>query len=75
MGFEHERQLILFLLIVCLVKYALDRLPRAKSVGLYASYTNFEKQFGDRAGIEATVLGKRRIQYVESWPSWGNPLL
>ncbi|PLW18900.1 hypothetical protein PCASD_22035 [Puccinia coronata f. sp. avenae] len=46
-------------------KYALDRLPRSKSVGLYASYTNFEKQFGDRAGIEATVLGKRRIQYEE----------
>ncbi|KAI9626138.1 hypothetical protein H4Q26_015884 [Puccinia striiformis f. sp. tritici PST-130] len=46
-------------------KYALDRLPRSKSVGLYASYTNFEKQFGDRAGIESTVLGKRRIQYEE----------
>ncbi|CAH7687238.1 hypothetical protein BY996DRAFT_6434315 [Phakopsora pachyrhizi] len=46
-------------------KYALDRLPRSKSVGIYASYTNFEKQFGDRAGIESTVLGKRRIQYEE----------
>lgn len=46
-------------------KFALDRLPRSKSVGLYASYTNFEKQFGDRAGIESTVLAKRRIQYEE----------
>ncbi|EGG07224.1 uncharacterized protein MELLADRAFT_43256 [Melampsora larici-populina 98AG31] len=52
-------------------KYALDRLPRSKSVGLYASYTNFEKQFGDRAGIEATVLGKRRIQYEEELANGG----
>jgi hypothetical protein len=43
----------------------LDRLPRSKSANLYASYTTFEKQFGDRAGIETTVLGKRRIQYEE----------
>jgi crooked neck len=32
---------------------------------LYAAYTTFEKQFGDRSGIEDTVLGKRRIQYEE----------
>ena len=25
----------------------------------------FEKQYGDRSGIESTVLGKRRIQYEE----------
>jgi crooked neck len=43
----------------------LERLPRSKSANLYAAYTTFEKQFGDRAGIETTVLGKRRIQYEE----------
>lgn len=46
-------------------KYALERLPRSKSQGIYSSYTRFEKQFGDRQGIEDTVLGKRRIQYEE----------
>ena len=46
-------------------KFALARLPRSKSASLYASYTRFEKQHGDRAGVELTVLGKRRIQYEE----------
>jgi crooked neck len=32
---------------------------------VYASYTKFEKQHGDRSGVELTVLGKRRIQYEE----------
>lgn len=46
-------------------KFALARLPRSKSANLYTSYTRFEKQHGDRAGVESTVLGKRRIQYEE----------
>lgn len=32
---------------------------------MYAAYTRFEKQHGDRSGVELTVLGKRRIQYEE----------
>lgn len=48
-----------------LYQFALDRLPRSHSVGLYSSYSSFEKQHGDRSGIETTVLGKRRIQYEE----------
>ncbi|ORY92420.1 hypothetical protein BCR35DRAFT_348818 [Leucosporidium creatinivorum] len=55
---EYERARVIY-------KFALDRLPRSRSTQLYASYTNFEKQFGDRSGIETTVLGKRRIQYEE----------
>ncbi|WOO82061.1 Pre-mRNA-splicing factor CLF1 [Vanrija pseudolonga] len=46
-------------------KFALARLPRSKSANLYAAYTKFEKQHGDRSGVELTVLGKRRIQYEE----------
>ncbi|KAI5451636.1 NineTeen Complex (NTC) component [Naganishia albida] len=46
-------------------KFALARLPRSKSINLYTAYTRFEKQHGDRAGVESTVLGKRRIQYEE----------
>jgi crooked neck len=33
---------------------------------VYAAYTAFEKQHGDRAGIEAVVLGKRRLHYEEA---------
>jgi crooked neck len=55
---EYERARVIY-------KYALDRLPRSKSAGLYSAYTLFEKQFGDRSGIESTVLGKRRIEYEE----------
>ncbi|CAD6890658.1 unnamed protein product [Tilletia controversa] len=55
---EYERARMIY-------KFALERLPRSKSTGIYASYTRFEKQFGDRQGVEDTVLGKRRIQYEE----------
>jgi len=46
-------------------QFALSRLPRSKSSGLYAAYTKFEKQHGTRSTLESTVLGKRRIQYEE----------
>ncbi|KAJ7940478.1 pre-mRNA-splicing factor CLF1 [Mycena leptocephala] len=46
-------------------KFALGRIPRSKSVALYAAYTKFEKQHGTRTTLESTVLGKRRIQYEE----------
>jgi crooked neck len=46
-------------------KYALDRLPRSKSMGLHKAYTTFEKQFGDREGLENVILSKRRVQYEE----------
>ncbi|KAF9869797.1 pre-mRNA-splicing factor clf1 [Colletotrichum karsti] len=44
-------------------KYALDRLPRSKSMLLHKAYTTFEKQFGDRDGVEDVVLSKRRVFY------------
>jgi len=46
-------------------KYALDLLPRSKSQDLYQAYTTFEKQFGDRDGVEDVLIGKRRILYEE----------
>ena len=46
-------------------KYALDRLPRSKAVTLHKAYTTFEKQFGDREGVEDVILSKRRVQYEE----------
>ncbi|CAG8068000.1 unnamed protein product [Penicillium salamii] len=55
---EYERARAIF-------KYALDRLPRSKSMVLHKAYTTFEKQFGDREGVEDVVLSKRRVQYEE----------
>ncbi|KAL0579010.1 NineTeen Complex (NTC) component [Marasmius crinis-equi] len=55
---EYERARVIY-------KFALERIPRSKSAGLYASYTKFEKQHGNRTSLESTVLGKRRIQYEE----------
>lgn len=46
-------------------KYALDRLPRSKAAILHRAYTTFEKQFGDREGVEGVILSKRRVQYEE----------
>ena len=46
-------------------KYALDRLARSKSLALHKAYTTFEKQFGDREGVEDVILSKRRVQYEE----------
>ncbi|KAI9030822.1 hypothetical protein CLU79DRAFT_357676 [Phycomyces nitens] len=55
---EFERARVIF-------KYGLDRLPKSKSESLYNQYTNFEKQYGDKEGIENVVVGKRRVQYEE----------
>ncbi|KAG9292001.1 hypothetical protein G9A89_017900 [Geosiphon pyriformis] len=55
---EFERSRVIY-------KYALEKLPRSKSEALYNAYTHFEKQYGDKQGIEDVVVGKRRLQYEE----------
>jgi len=55
---EYERARVIY-------QYALDRLPRSKSQLLHKSYTTFEKQFGEREGVEDVILSKRRVQYEE----------
>lgn len=55
---EYERSRAIY-------KYALDRLPRSKSMGLHKAYTTFEKQFGDQDGVEDVVLSKRRVYYED----------
>ncbi|KAF2266869.1 TPR-like protein [Lojkania enalia] len=46
-------------------KFALDRMPRSKSATLHKIFTQFEKQYGDREGIEDVILSKRRVHYEE----------
>lgn len=55
---EYERARVIY-------KYALDRLPRSKSIALHQAYTTFEKQFGEREGVEDVILSKHRVQYEE----------
>ncbi|PHJ23934.1 crooked neck family 1 protein isoform [Cystoisospora suis] len=44
---------------------ALERLPKGESDVLYEKYVTFQKQFGDKEGIEDTVLSKRAFVYEE----------
>ena len=44
-------------------RLALELLPKSESKTLYDRYTSFEKQRGDRKGIESVVVAKRRQQY------------
>ncbi|KAG2627457.1 hypothetical protein PVAP13_3KG126430 [Panicum virgatum] len=46
-------------------KYALDRVPKGRAEELYRKFLAFEKQFGDREGIEDAIVGKRRFQYED----------
>jgi len=46
-------------------KYALDHIPKAQATRLYKRFVTFEKQHGDRDGIEDVIVAKRRFQYEE----------
>jgi crooked neck len=46
-------------------KFALDRMPRSKAINLHKAFTTFEKQYGDRDGIENVIMSKRRVHYEE----------
>jgi len=52
-------------------KYALDHLPKQQAQALYARFVTFEKQHGDRAGIEDVVLSKRRCGWGWGWGGGG----
>mmetsp|Transcript_45792 Transcript_45792/g.108601 ORF Transcript_45792/g.108601 Transcript_45792/m.108601 type:complete len:688 (-) Transcript_45792:8-2071(-) len=55
---EYERARAIF-------KYALDSIPKSAAEDLYAAFVAFEKQHGDREGIEDVIVSKRRFQYEE----------
>ena len=45
--------------------FALDNLPKEKARRVFQTFASFEKQHGDRQGIEDVVLGKRRVTYED----------
>jgi crooked neck len=46
-------------------KYALDNVPKDLAKDIYKRFNEFEKQHGDRKGIEDVITGKKRFQYEE----------
>ena len=46
-------------------KYALEHIPKQEAQHLFKAYTQFEKRYGDRAGIEDVIISKRKFQYEE----------
>ncbi len=46
-------------------KYALEHIPKQEAQELFRAYTQFEKKYGDRAGIEDVIISKRKFQYEE----------
>ncbi|KAK9455174.1 hypothetical protein V1511DRAFT_458942 [Dipodascopsis uninucleata] len=48
-----------------LYKYGLDTISRSRSMWLYNEYSAFEKQYGDKEGVEDVVFKKRKVIYEE----------
>ena len=48
----------------CIYKFALDHKPEGGAEDLYRKFVAFEKQYGDKEGIEDAIVGKRRFQYT-----------
>ena len=55
---EYERSRAIY-------KYALDNIPKSKAQEIYNKFISFEKQHGDKIGIEDAIINKRRFQYEE----------
>ncbi|KAG5582245.1 hypothetical protein H5410_052872 [Solanum commersonii] len=49
----------------CIYKFALDHIPKGRAEDLYSRFVAFEKQYGDREGIEDAIVGKSRFQYED----------
>ena len=53
---EHERARAIF-------KYGIDNLPSTRTEEIFKHYTQHEKKFGERVGIEDVIISKRKTQY------------
>ncbi|KAL3827898.1 hypothetical protein ACJIZ3_016700 [Penstemon smallii] len=46
-------------------KLALDCIPKGKAEELYKKFVAFEKQYGDKEGVEDAIVGKKRFEYED----------
>jgi len=53
---QHERARVIY-------QFGLERLPAERRAELAKQHAQHEKRFGERAGIESVVVGRRRQQY------------
>lgn len=56
---EYERARVVY-------QFGLDKIPKAKAKELFSVYTQFEKKFGSRSGVESVIVSKRTFQYEEA---------
>lgn len=49
----------------CIYKFALDHIPKGRAEEVYKKFVAFEKQYGDREGIDDAIVGKRRFEYED----------
>ncbi|KAL9224680.1 hypothetical protein vseg_000692 [Gypsophila vaccaria] len=49
----------------CIYKFALDHIPKGRAEEVYKKFVAFEKQYGDKGGIDDAILGKTRFQYED----------
>jgi crooked neck len=56
--FKHERARVIY-------RYALDALPKDKTAEVFKAFTQHEKRYGERAGIETAIVSKRRAHYEQ----------
>eukprot|EP01061_Rhynchopus_euleeides_P016507 TRINITY_DN27825_c0_g1_i1.p1 TRINITY_DN27825_c0_g1~~TRINITY_DN27825_c0_g1_i1.p1 ORF type:complete len:664 (+),score=248.53 TRINITY_DN27825_c0_g1_i1:99-2090(+) len=46
-------------------RIALDRITKDQAPELYETYLNFEKQYGEREGIEQALVSRKRFEYQQ----------
>ncbi|KAG7605086.1 HAT (Half-A-TPR) repeat [Arabidopsis thaliana x Arabidopsis arenosa] len=46
-------------------KFALDHIRKGRAEELYKKFVAFEKQYGDKEGIEDAIVGKKRFEYED----------
>ncbi|KAK4724688.1 hypothetical protein R3W88_027467 [Solanum pinnatisectum] len=60
----------------CIYKFALDHIPKGRAEDLYNKFVAFEKQYGDREGIEDAIKNPRNydtwFDYIRLEESIGN---
>ncbi|KMT11970.1 hypothetical protein BVRB_5g099320 [Beta vulgaris subsp. vulgaris] len=49
----------------CIYKFALDHIPKGRAEEVYKNFVEFEKQYGDKEGIDDAIARKRRFLYED----------
>lgn len=50
---------------LCEGSYAIEHTPKTQALELHSAYSAFERQRGDRSGVEEAIYTKKRFEYEE----------